>query len=72
MKAYKKALRYGAAIPVALGSTMALAVPDGAAIATEIGAANGIVDTAGTAMVTVVVGLMIFAIIIGMIRRKGS
>lgn len=55
-----------------LGTTYALAAPDGAAIATEIDGISAVVDQAGSSMITVFVGMMVFAVIIGMIMRKGK
>lgn len=50
----------------------AMAAPDGAAIATEIGATSAVVDSVGGGMITVFIGLMVFSVIIGMVLRKGK
>lgn len=72
MKHMNAAKKFGAGVVGLAGSTYALAAPDGAAIATEIDGISAIVDQAGGSMVTVFVGLMVFAVIIGMIARKGK
>lgn len=50
----------------------AMAAPDSAAIVTAITGVETTVNSVGSAMVTVFVGLMVFGIIIGMIARKGK
>ena len=74
---YRNAVKkFGSKVAVgsaALGTgVVAMAAPDATAISTEIGSISDIVDAAGGAMVTVFVGLMVFAVIIGMIARKGK
>lgn len=53
-------------------TSFAMAAPDSAAIVTAIEGVETTIDTVGGSMVTVFVGLMVFAIIIGMIARKGK
>lgn len=60
----------GAVASVAAGS--ALAIPDASAISQKIGEGETIVDTVGGSIITVVVGMMVFGLIVGMIFRKGK
>lgn len=64
--------KFGAGAVGAGASAFAVAAPDAAAIADQIGATDAVVDSAGGAMIAVFVGIMIFAIIVGMIARKGK
>lgn len=72
MKYMNVAKKFGAGAVGFGASAMALAAPDGAAIATEIGATSAIVDSVGGGMITVFIGLMVFSVIIGMVLRKGK
>lgn len=72
MKYMNVAKKFGAGAVGVGASAMALAAPDGAAIATEIGATSAVVDSVGGGMITVFIGLMVFSVIIGMVLRKGK
>ena len=72
MKYMTAAKKFGAGFAAATGTTLAMAAPDTAAIVTAIKGVETTIDTVGGSMVTVFVGLMVFAIIIGMIARKGK
>lgn len=72
MKYMNVAKKFGAGAVGAGASAFAVAAPDAAAIAEQIGATDAVVDSAGGAMIAVFVGIMIFAIIVGMIARKGK
>lgn len=66
-----KLITFLVASAMSLFSTFAMAMPDGAKIATEINKANAPVDSAGTAFIAVALTAAAFAIVIGMIWRKG-
>lgn len=72
MKRMNVVKKFGAGFAAATGTTLAMAAPDSAAIVTAIKGVETTIDTVGGSMVTVFVGLMVFAIIIGMIARKGK
>lgn len=72
MKTMNVVKKFGAGVVAATGTTLAMAAPDGAAIATEIGATSAVVDSVGGGMITVFIGLMVFSVIIGMVLRKGK
>lgn len=72
MKYMNVVKKFGAGAGAAVGTTMAMAAPDSASIVTAIEGVETTIDAVGGSMVTVFVGLMVFAIIIGMIARKGK
>ena len=72
MKYMNVAKKFGAGAAAAVGTTMAMAAPDTAAITAAINGDETTIDATGGAMITVFIGLMVFAIIIGMIARKGK
>lgn len=72
MKYMNAVKKFGAGAGAAVGTTMAMAAPDTGEITAAIKGVETTIDATGGAMITVFVGLMVFAIIIGMIARKGK
>lgn len=72
MKYMNAAKKFGAGAVGAVGSTYALAAPDADSITTAINEVGTTIDTVGGAMITLFIGMMVFAVIIGMVARKGK
>lgn len=69
----KVGLKRASAFGLGTGLTsMAMAAPDATAIVTAIDGVGTTIDAVGGSMVTIFIGLMVFAVIIGMIARKGK
>lgn len=67
--------RVSAGLAVATGTALAvpaMAMPSADQITAPITEVTGLVDTTGGAIIGVVVGMLAFALIIGMLMRKGK